>query len=130
MIAEDGRPARRPLERQGWFKSSFSNGSGACVEVNFSDDLVLVRDTKDHGTGETLRVSLRQWAAFLDELVGQRATDEDSALSIRTLTQGETLLKSTASGAELVFTPDEWRMFLAGVLAGEFHYRVLAATAG
>jgi hypothetical protein len=53
-----------------WRKStrSSSNG-GACVEV--ADNLsgrVLVRDTKDHGTGPVLTFGCESWRAFVGQL--------------------------------------------------------------
>jgi len=44
-----------------WRKSSYSGGSGGqCVEVGQSLG-VLVRDTKNDGTGPTLRFSPENW---------------------------------------------------------------------
>jgi hypothetical protein len=49
-----------------WHKSSKSGANGNCVEVadNLAD-VVLVRDTKDQGTGPVLRVRPAVWAGFL-----------------------------------------------------------------
>jgi hypothetical protein len=60
----------------GWRKSSYSgNGGGDCVEAGHVPGAVLVRDTKDHGTGPVLRVSSAAWARFTS------AVRTDSALS-------------------------------------------------
>ena len=48
----------------GWRKSSYSNGANACIETGRVPGAVLVRDTKDHGAGPTLRVSAETWRAF------------------------------------------------------------------
>ncbi|HEX8345288.1 MAG TPA: DUF397 domain-containing protein [Actinoplanes sp.] len=50
-----------------WTKArrSGTNG-GSCVEVRRRNDLIEVRDTKDHGNGPVLRFSTAEWAAFLD----------------------------------------------------------------
>jgi hypothetical protein len=49
----------------GWRKSSYSgNGGVACVEAGHSGDAVLVRDTKDNGTGPVLRVNPADWSRF------------------------------------------------------------------
>ncbi|MEV6319947.1 DUF397 domain-containing protein [Nocardia sp. NPDC051787] len=51
----------------GWFKSSHSNDSVACVEVCFDGDLVLVRDSKFQGLPDTrpvLALTPSQWSAF------------------------------------------------------------------
>lgn len=45
-----------------WFKSTFSNGGGGCVEVAFGG--VAVRDSKDPD-GPALRFTCSEWAAFL-----------------------------------------------------------------
>lgn len=55
-----------------WRKSSYSNGSGECVEVAFlRDGRVAVRDSK-HRAGPVLVVSADEWEAFLGGVV----TDE------------------------------------------------------
>ncbi|MEU7743663.1 DUF397 domain-containing protein [Nonomuraea sp. NPDC049158] len=47
-------------------KASGDNG-GSCVEVmRRADDSVLVRDTKDHGSGPVLAFTHAEWSAFLD----------------------------------------------------------------
>jgi hypothetical protein len=49
----------------GWRKSSFShNGGSDCVEAADSSGAVLVRDTKDNGTGPVLRLTPANWHAF------------------------------------------------------------------
>jgi hypothetical protein len=45
-----------------WRKSSYSNnGGGNCVEAGHIPGAVLVRDTKDNGTGPVLRVTSSDW---------------------------------------------------------------------
>lgn len=52
-----------------WFKSSYSNGAGACVEVSTvhaeSHGVVLVRDSKDPD-GPYLTLPAAAWSAFAD----------------------------------------------------------------
>ncbi|MFE7741821.1 DUF397 domain-containing protein [Nocardia sp. NPDC057455] len=51
----------------GWFKSSHSNDSTACVEVCFDGGRVLVRDSKFHESPKAspiLAFTPTQWAAF------------------------------------------------------------------
>ncbi|SUD49543.1 Domain of uncharacterised function (DUF397) [Nocardia otitidiscaviarum] len=49
-----------------WRKSSYSNGSGNCVEVGFyADGTIGVRDTKQHGHGPVLRFHPEAWASFV-----------------------------------------------------------------
>lgn len=56
----------------GWFKSSYSNAAGACVEIKFGDRAVLVRDSKDKRAGQpTLSVTATEWRSFLSN-VAQR----------------------------------------------------------
>lgn len=51
-----------------WRKSSYSGGQGGdCVEVK-SDVDVMVRDTKDNGTGPVLGFSASSWTAFLSSI--------------------------------------------------------------
>jgi hypothetical protein len=45
-----------------WRKSTYSGGSGGdCVEAGTAPGLVVVRDTKDHGSGPLLRVTPSDW---------------------------------------------------------------------
>lgn len=51
-----------------WRKSTYSGGaSNNCVEVG-SDSGVLVRDTKDSGTGPVLAFAPATWSDFLATL--------------------------------------------------------------
>jgi len=47
-----------------WYKSTFSDGQGSCVEVRASADSVAVRDTKDRG-GPSLGFTPDEWRAFI-----------------------------------------------------------------
>ncbi|MDF3292003.1 DUF397 domain-containing protein [Streptomyces silvisoli] len=48
-----------------WFKSSYSNGQGACVEVAFPrNGVVPVRDSKDP-SGPALTFGAAAWTAFV-----------------------------------------------------------------
>lgn len=46
-----------------WYKSSYSSGSGECVEVARTIDGLAVRDSKNSDGGELVILSA-QWAAF------------------------------------------------------------------
>jgi len=48
-----------------WRKSSYSSGTGNCVEVAVADGSVRVRDSKRQGHGPVLEFSPAEWAAFL-----------------------------------------------------------------
>jgi Domain of unknown function (DUF397) len=52
------------LSQAVWRKSSYSGGEG-CVEVASVDQMVGVRDTKDHGNGPTLLFRHDEWVAFI-----------------------------------------------------------------
>ena len=51
-----------------WRKASYSNGSGDCVEVGQAPAVVLVRDTKQDGTGPVLRFTPDAWRRFADHV--------------------------------------------------------------
>jgi Domain of unknown function (DUF397) len=64
-----------------WRKASASgNGGSNCVEVAFSEEAVLVRNSR-HSTGPMLSFTTREWAAFLD---GARRGEFDGAGGRRT----------------------------------------------
>lgn len=49
-----------------WRTSSFSGANGSCVEVaSHPNGDHAVRDTKDHGTGATMRFTATTWQAFI-----------------------------------------------------------------
>jgi hypothetical protein len=48
-----------------WVKASASQGEANCVEQRRHDDLIEVRDTKDQGTGPTLRFTPAEFSAWL-----------------------------------------------------------------
>ena len=54
-----------------WRTSSHSTGNGGqCVEAGHAPGAVLVRDTKDNGTGPVLRVTPADWARFTRAIKG------------------------------------------------------------
>jgi hypothetical protein len=48
-----------------FYKSTYSNDSGACVEVCRTDDGVMVRDSKDPN-GAVLTFTPDEWTAFIN----------------------------------------------------------------
>ena len=52
-----------------WRTSSFSGSQGGnCMEVSGQDRRVLVRDTKQAGTGPVLRFPAEAWRRFADQV--------------------------------------------------------------
>lgn len=101
--------------RRSWRTSSYKDNGGTCVEVAPAKNVVLVRDTKDHGTGPVLSFTYAEWAAFLDApvvAVVDLVTRHDG-VDIPTLWH----LRDT-----LHFTDAEWDALLAGVHDGEFDF--------
>jgi hypothetical protein len=47
-----------------WRTSSYTSNGESCVEVAPTADAVLVRDTKDAGTGPILHFTQAGWTAF------------------------------------------------------------------
>ena len=57
------------ISDKSWRKSSYSGGSGGdCVEIGQASRRVLVRDTKQAGTGPVLAFSAPAWRRFAREL--------------------------------------------------------------
>jgi hypothetical protein len=56
------------IAKPSWRKSSFSgNGGPDCIEIAGHEGLVLVRDTKQHGHGPMLQLSVAAWRRFVTE---------------------------------------------------------------
>ncbi|MFE3442416.1 DUF397 domain-containing protein [Nocardia sp. NPDC059180] len=110
--------------RSGWFKSSFSKESTSCVEVKFSGDWVLIRDSKylrdpanNPADQPVIPVRADDWMAFLSAAAGQIPGHRRAQPRIeRTATA--VLLHS--ADITLAFTPAEWNAFTEGVVIGEF----------
>ena len=63
-MADAFPPADRPSDDEGWVTSSFSSGSGECVEVRHAGDAVAVRDSKNRAGG-ALAFGASAWARFV-----------------------------------------------------------------
>lgn len=55
----------KTVDEAAWFKSSYSNGNGECVEVAHLGDAVAMRDSKQHGTGPVLTNTAEGWRSFI-----------------------------------------------------------------
>jgi hypothetical protein len=51
-----------------WFKSSYSNGQGECVEVAITGDQVAMRDSKNP-EGGALLFTAEAWGAFVGGVI-------------------------------------------------------------
>jgi uncharacterized protein DUF397 len=52
-----------------WFKSSYSNALGSCLETRFTTGSTAVRDSKDRkGDSPLIKFSPEAWSAFLHRL--------------------------------------------------------------
>ncbi|WP_411144727.1 DUF397 domain-containing protein [Streptomyces sp. x-80] len=56
------------LQNAQWFKSSYSNGNGNCVEVAYLGGPVAVRDSKRQA-GPVLTSTTERWQAFIASVV-------------------------------------------------------------
>jgi hypothetical protein len=53
----------------GWFKSSYSNAGGSCIETRITSKFTIVRDSKDHRTeSPTIKFLPATWQVFINVL--------------------------------------------------------------
>ncbi|MGH3620577.1 MAG: DUF397 domain-containing protein [Sciscionella sp.] len=102
-----------------WRKSSYSTGTGNCVEVAPAADGVTIRHSK-HPTAGTIAFPHHAWAAF----VRAAAEDLTSTNGVATITRigTDTLVTSLVTDVELRFDAGEWSAFVAGAVNGEFDF--------
>lgn len=57
-------------DEDGWFVSSFTNGSGSCVQVKFAGPgSIMVRDSKDlRAAPPIMSMPSEGWACMLDHI--------------------------------------------------------------
>ncbi|NNH73901.1 DUF397 domain-containing protein [Nocardia uniformis] len=122
--------ARHHPEYTGWFTSSRTNNGNQCVEVRFDGDAVLIRDSKyrrdpAHRPDEEpiITVSTHEWTHFIDFVTGRATTPP--TLTCHTTRDGSTTLRHRE--ITLVYTPGEWKAFVAGARDGEFDRIALPA---
>ncbi|WP_067711949.1 DUF397 domain-containing protein [Nocardia yamanashiensis] len=109
-----------------WRKSSFSQGSDHCVEVCDAGDSILVRDSKylrnpanDPARQPIIAIPSPNWPKFLDLALGRPTVHPDGVPTLNRHLDGTITLRDTA-GVTLVYTPEEWEAFTAGIAVGEF----------
>ena len=109
-----------PGWRAGWRTSTRSNNGTDCVEVDFTATGMLMRDTKDRGTGTVIDFTADQWVRFVHEVLdGLPSANGAVTVSHRgTVTE----VRSLATDRTLRYTAGEWTAFLAGARDGEFDY--------
>jgi hypothetical protein len=109
--------------RIGWFKSSHSNGSCACVEVMIDPTSVRIRDSKDSRiepsrADRILSVSIADWEHFV------RGVKDQQYVAVGTLLAQDVgdsiLLVAAGQPTELRYSYLEWSSFVAAVCDGEF----------
>jgi hypothetical protein len=112
-----------------WRTSRYTSNGANCVEVAPGPRAVLVRDTKDAGTGPVLLFGYAAWAQLCAAaLAGGTGTVADATLArgaARTRhagTEVATTWHLGQGGRALHFTDGEWRAFRAGVRDGEFAF--------
>jgi hypothetical protein len=111
----------------GWLKSTFSTGSCTCVEVRFEENGVSIRDSKyrrdpnhDLALEPVIAISDPTWETFLSEVRGDMPAGANGALGMEHSADGTVTLRSLAEDTALVYTPEEWSAFVAGVKANQF----------
>ncbi|MFE2998010.1 DUF397 domain-containing protein [Nocardia sp. NPDC059246] len=112
---------------QHWFKATFSSSSSSCVEVSFTGEAVLIRDSKylrdlrnDTAQQPIVAVAAEQWAEFLEAVENRAAAGHDGLPAIAYAADGGASIRSGA--ITLTYTPQEWTAFCDGVRAGEFDH--------
>ena len=108
-----------------WQISSPTTGDHGYVDVTRTADGVLVRDSKDHGTGPVLRFDLDEWAVFLAAAVAGAPIPTVTSAEAVTRHRGTPAatrwhVSSTRSAVPLHFTDPEWTAFLAAARDGRF----------
>lgn len=122
MTSNSASTTRRSTPVGTWFKSTFSNPDGnQCVEVFFDTDLVHIRDTKNRGSGPVISVPCSQWEGFLDEVAGRAPAGSNGTVQIMVDADGGASLHARRTPDQvLLYTPEEWAAFIAGVNSAEF----------
>ncbi|GDY31824.1 DUF397 domain-containing protein [Gandjariella thermophila] len=110
-------PAHTAQAPTAWRKSSYSTGTGNCVEVAPAAGGVVIRHSK-HPTAGTITFGFADWKSFIHE-VQNGPNSTNSAVTV-TRSGTDTLVRSLHTGVELRFDQAEWSAFVAGAIDGEF----------
>ena len=109
-----------------WFKASYSNGCGACVEVRYDGNMVSVRDSKyrldadrDLASEPIISLTSTAWRAFLHAVAESNSSEANGGLWTESDAEGNTTLHSN-SGVSFHFTSLEWTTFFLGVRGRQF----------
>lgn len=110
-----------------WFKSSFSCGAAACVEIRFDGGMVSIRDSKyrrdpinDPSAEPVINLLVTAFDSWLAEVLGRCTAGDNGSIVAVSSADGTTTVRSFADHTELVYTPAEWAAFMSGVERGEF----------
>ncbi|MFJ7218790.1 DUF397 domain-containing protein [Amycolatopsis sp. NPDC098790] len=67
-------PSAAASSRSGWFKSSYSNATGSCVETKFEPGAILVRDSKDRRADQpVVEYPSLAWSFFISGLLPENS---------------------------------------------------------
>ncbi len=110
-----------------WLISRLTTDEPGCVEVAQTADGVLVRDSKDCGTGPVLRFDLDEWTVFLAAAVAGAPIPTVTSADAVTRHRGTPAatrwhVSSIRSAVPLHFTDPEWAAFLTAARGGQFDF--------
>ena len=113
------------LSNAQWFKSTYSSGQGACVEVAAVEGEIATRDSKNPA-GPVLMFSEDGWAGFIRGvnahwIKSSYSSGEGQCVEVAAV-EGEIATRDSKSptGPVLMFSEDGWAGFIRGVNAHEF----------
>jgi Domain of unknown function (DUF397) len=100
-----------------WRKSSYSTGTGNCVEIARTVGGMDMRHSKRPDAG-TISFPLDMWTAFVHD--ARNGSADTNGVAAITKVGTDTLVTSLVATVELRFDEGEWSAFLAGAADGEF----------
>jgi hypothetical protein len=106
------------LGRAGWRKSSYSNGTDSCVDVDFTHNGVEIRHSR-HPEGVWIVFTREQWQAWLVEVMSDAPTNTNGAVTVA-VESGGWVVRSLLTGDSLRFDDHEIVAFRRGAEDGEF----------